>query len=95
MEGSRDAMRVYLGTIPDYVANVKGLALGGVTAGSPADRGGLRAGDVIVEFGGIEIANIYDYTIALDSARVGEPVEVVVVRGGERVELTVTPAARR
>ena len=92
--GSRDTMRAYLGTIPDYTTEGAGVKLSGVRAGGPADKAGLKGGDVIVEFGGQEIANIYDYTYALDAVQIGEPVEVVVVRNGNRVNLTVVPEAR-
>ena len=92
--GSRDTLRAYLGTIPDYTTEGTGVKLSGVRAGGPADKAGLMGGDVIVEFGGQQIANIYDYTYALDAVKIGEPVEVVVLRNGKRVELTVTPEAR-
>jgi S1-C subfamily serine protease len=92
--GNRDALRVYLGTIPDYTTEVAGVKLSGVAAKGPADMGGLKGGDVIVEFAGQQIENIYDYTYALDAAKIGEPVKVVVVREGERVELTIVPEAR-
>ena len=93
-EGSRDTLRAYLGTIPDYTTEGTGVKLSGVRAGGPADKAGLKGGDVIVEFGGQEITNIYDYTYALDAVKIGEPVEVVVLREGKRVTLTVTPEAR-
>ena len=92
--GSRDTLRAYLGTIPDYTTEGTGVKLSGVRAGGPADKAGLKGGDVIVEFGGQQIANIYDYTYALDAVKIGEPVEVVVVRNGNRVKLTVVPEAR-
>ena len=92
--GSRDTLRAYLGTIPDYTTEGTGVKLSGVRAGGPADKAGLKGGDVIVEFGGQQIANIYDYTYALDAVKIGEPVEVVVLRDGEQVKLTVTPEAR-
>ena len=92
--GSRDTLRAYLGTIPDYTTEGTGVKLSGVRAGGPADKAGLMGGDVIVEFGGQQIANIYDYTYALDAVKIGEPVEVVVLRNGEQVKLTVTPEAR-
>ena len=93
-EGSRDTLRAYLGTIPDYTTEGTGVKLSGVRAGGPADKAGLKGGDVIVEFGGQKITNIYDYTYALDAVKIGEPVEVVVLREGKRVKLTVTPEAR-
>ena len=92
--GSRDTLRAYLGTIPDYSTDIAGVKLSGVRAGGPADKAGLKGGDVIVEFGGQQIANIYDYTFALDAVKIGEPVEVVVLRDGKRVTLTVIPEAR-
>ena len=71
------------------------MKLSGVRAGSPAEKGGLQSGDVIVEFGSQKIANIYDYTYALDAVKIGTPVKVTVLRDGQRVEVTVTPEARK
>lgn len=93
--GSRDTLRAYLGTIPDYSTEVKGVKLSGVRGASPAEKAGLLGGDVIVEFAGQKIANIYDYTYSLDAVKIGVPVKVAVEREGKRVELTVTPEARK
>ena len=93
--GSRENLRAYLGTVPDYATEVKGVKLSGVRGGSPAERGGLKGGDVIVELSGQKIANIYDYTYALDAVKIGQPVEIVVLRDGQRVSLKVTPEARK
>ncbi|MDH3197336.1 MAG: PDZ domain-containing protein, partial [Candidatus Krumholzibacteria bacterium] len=94
--GSRGSLRAYLGTIPDYAGgDIEGVKLSGVRADGPADKAGLQGGDIIVEFGGREIKNIYDYTYALDAVKIGQPVEVVVLRDGERVTLTVVPEARK
>lgn len=92
--GSRDSVRAYTGTIPDYATEVEGLQLSGVIEGGPADLAGIRAGDVIVEFAGRQIANIYDYTYALDAVKVDQPVRVVCMRDDERMEFTITPTSR-
>ncbi len=92
--GGRETLRAFTGTIPDYASEVEGLRLSGVVAGGPAEAAGLAAGDVIVEFGGQRIANIYDYTYALDAVKIGEPVTVVYLRDGERREATVVPRER-
>jgi hypothetical protein len=89
-----DAVRAFTGTIPDYTAEIEGLKLAGVIEGGPADEAGLAEGDVIVEFGGRAIKNIYDYTYALEAVKVGVPLQVVFLRGEERREVTVTPRAR-
>jgi S1-C subfamily serine protease len=52
-------------------------------------------GDIIVEFGGKKIANICDYTYAMDAVKIGQPVQVVVLRDGQRMTLSVTPEARK
>ena len=92
---SRRTSRVYLGTIPDYTqTDVEGARISGVAKGGPAEAAGLKDGDVVVEMAGQTIGNIYDYSHALDSLKVDTPVEVVVLRDGRRVTLTLTPATR-
>lgn len=93
--GSMAGVRVTTGTIPDYTSDVSGLLLGGVIGGGPAEQAGLAKGDVIVELGGRTIANIYDYTYALELLKVNEAVKVVYLRDGRRIETQLTPAARR
>jgi Tol biopolymer transport system component/Zn-dependent M28 family amino/carboxypeptidase len=93
--GGRETLRVYLGTIPDYATEVVGVKLSGVRGGSPAEKAGLKGGDVIVEFGSQKVSNIYDYTYALDAAKIGQPVDIVVMRDGQRVKVTITPEARK
>jgi Tol biopolymer transport system component len=92
--GSRENLRAYLGTIPDYATEVAGVKLSGVRGGSPAEKAGLKGGDIIVEFAGAKIANIYDYTYALDAVKIGQPVEVLVLRDGKQERLRVIPEAR-
>lgn len=93
--GSRDTVRAFTGTIPDYGSEVEGLLLGGVIEGGPAEEAGLTGGDIITEFAGQTITNIYDYTFALDVVKVGESIEVVYVRDGETLRTTLTPRARK
>jgi Zn-dependent M28 family amino/carboxypeptidase len=93
--GARDGMRLATGTIPDYASDAKGLLLAGVSAGGPAEQAGLQKGDLIVEIGGQSIANIYDYTYALDVLKPDVAVKVVYVRAQEKKETMLTPRARR
>lgn len=84
----------YLGSIPDMTPRDFGLRLNGVREGSPAEKGGLRAGDVVVEFNGKPIGDIYAYTYALQDTKPDDVVDIVVERDGERVTLTVTMGRR-
>ncbi len=87
-------MRIFTGTIPDYTQEAEGLALSGVVGGGPAEAAGLRGGDVIVGLAGRTVTNVYDYMYALDLLKVGEPTEVVFIRGGERMKTELTPRVR-
>ncbi|HVE79137.1 MAG TPA: M28 family peptidase, partial [Gemmatimonadaceae bacterium] len=92
---SRDGLETYLGSVPDMSASdTPGLRLTGVRPGSPADKAGLRAGDVVVEFDGKAVKDIYDYTNALYARQPGDTVGIVVLRGSERVTVRATLGRR-
>ena len=92
---SREGSNVYLGSIPDMAAGTTpGLRLSGVRAGSPADKGGLKAGDVIVELAGKSVTDLYEYTDALYANKPGQAITIVVLRDGVRVPLTVVLGER-
>ncbi|HEY0778598.1 MAG TPA: M20/M25/M40 family metallo-hydrolase [Gemmatirosa sp.] len=85
----------YLGSVPDMSADdVKGLKLQAVAPGSPAEKAGLKGGDVVVEFGGKTVTDLYSYSDALYGHVPGDVVAIVVVRGGERVRTSVTLGRR-
>lgn len=88
-------MRIFLGTMPDYSdESTEGLKISGVVKGGPADQAGLKGGDIIVNFGGKKIKNIYDYTFALDAARIGESTSITVLRADKRINLNIVPLSR-
>jgi len=93
--GRATGFRVYLGTIPNYADSTDGLLLDGVRENSPAATAGIKAGDKIVKLAGREIRNVYDYTYALGEMKAGQEYEVELIRAGERIKLTITPAARK
>jgi hypothetical protein len=93
--GGGDGDRPYFGSIPDFGQNVEGYAISGAAPGSPADKGGLKAGDVIVQLGESKIANLEDFDSALRKYKIGDKVKVVVQRDGKEVELQVTLERRK
>ncbi len=90
----RSRFNVYLGTIPDYSEDAHGVRLMGVKDGSPAEKAGLRDGDIIIEFEGGAIKNIYDYVYALGEAKPGVPADLKVIRENKKLELKVVPEPR-
>ena len=93
--GRSSGSQAYLGSIPDMSAGkVPGLRLTGIRAGSPAEKGGLLAGDVIVEFGGRAVTDLQSYSDALYAHKPGDVVKVVYVRDGKKLETTITLGSR-
>jgi Zn-dependent M28 family amino/carboxypeptidase len=87
--------RVYLGTIPNYADQADGLKLDGVRPDSPAERAGLKAGDVVVKLGRVDVKNVYDYTYALEELKPGVEIEMVVRRDAKLMTVMITPDKRR
>jgi hypothetical protein len=82
--------RPYFGSIPDFSQEQPGYALTGVTKGGPAERGGLKAGDIIIQLGDSKIGNLEDFDSALRKYKAGDKVPVIVKRAAEQVKLEVT-----
>ena len=87
--GERASLRAYLGTIPDFANEVEGYALQDVAPGGPAEKSGMKAGDVIVQFGESKIGGLEDIDSALRKFKAGDAVKVIVKRGDEELTLEV------
>lgn len=86
----RKSVRVYVGTIPDFSSTEEGYKISGVSPDSPAEKAGIKAGDIMIKFGGKEVKNIYDYTAVLGEHKPGQEVDVVLLRDGQEVTVKVT-----
>jgi S1-C subfamily serine protease len=93
--GSPGGYGPYFGSIPDFGQEHGGVKFADVHDGSPASRAGLKGGDVLVEFDGKKIDNLYDFTYALRARKPGDKVTVTVMRGGEKITREVTLEARK
>lgn len=80
----------YLGSIPDMTSSEGGVKLMGVRKDSPADKAGLRAGDVITRIGKSDIADLQAMTNALRSFAPGDATEIAVQRGDSTLTVQVT-----
>jgi hypothetical protein len=85
----------YFGSVPDFGDSEQGVKFADVRAGSPAEKAGLKRGDVLISFGGAAIRNIQDFTFQLRSRRAGDGVKVVVLRDGREVTAEVTLGSRQ
>ncbi len=77
------------------IGQASGLLVVSVEADSPAARGGLLIGDVIIGMAGAPVRDTEDLQALLGPERVGQPTTVTVLRGGERRELSVTVGERQ
>jgi hypothetical protein len=85
----------YFGSVPDFGQVENGVRFSDVRPGSPAAKAGLKAGDVLIQFGDKPIKNLYDFTDALRRSKVGDVVEVKVLRGQETITASVKLEQRR
>lgn len=85
----------YFGSIPDFGQTENGVKFSDVKPGSPAAKAGFKAGDVLVQFGDKPIKNLYDFTDALRRSKVGDVVEVTVLRDGKPLTASVKLEQRR
>jgi peptidase M28-like protein/PDZ domain-containing protein/PA domain-containing protein len=85
----------YFGSIPDFGEIEHGVKFADIHEGSPAAQAGFKAGDVLIEFGGKKIENLYDFTYALRSHKPGDKVLVTVLRSGEKLTREVTLEVRK
>jgi serine protease DegQ len=96
--------RGYLGILSQPVRLPDGQSLGltqrggllvvGVEDGSPAGRGGLIVGDILATLDGQPVEDTDDLLVLLAGDRVGSPVPVKLVRGGELTEVEITVGER-
>lgn len=85
----------YFGSIPDFGQTENGVRFSDIKPGSPADKAGFKAGDVLVQFGDSTIKNLYDFTDALRRSKIGDVVHVTVLRDGKPVSADVTLEQRK
>lgn len=94
--GDREGYGPYFGSIPDFSeSTIPGVRLSGVSPGSPAEKAGLKAGDIIVKFAGVTIRNLEDLVFALRSERPGDQVEVLYLREGKELSVQAMLEQRR
>jgi hypothetical protein len=92
-EGDARSFNAALGTIPDYAGppgGAKGVLLAGVRPGAPAERAGLRRGDILIRLGLHPIGSVEDLMFALNASKPGETVTAVLLREGKELRLSVT-----
>jgi len=82
----RRSFSVSMGIMPDYTFSGTGVRADGISEGKPAEKAGLKTGDVIVQIGEYKIADVQAYMQTLGKFKKGDATKVAVKRGaGELV----------
>ena len=83
-QGKR-SFNVSLGIMPDYTYSGTGVRADGVSEGKPAQKAGIRAGDIITQIGDFKIADVQGYMQVLGKFNKGDATKVKVNRGKEEI----------
>jgi len=86
---SSPRFNVSLGIMPDYTFSGTGVRADGISDGRPAQKAGLRAGDVVVQLGENNITSLENYMQALGKFKKGDKTKVKFKRGNEVLEATI------
>jgi Do/DeqQ family serine protease len=75
------------------ISKTRGALISDVMSGSPAEKGGLRQGDILVTFDGKEIKDARQLQLAVGEAAVGKQVTVEFYREGKLLKAVITLAS--
>jgi hypothetical protein len=80
-----------LGIMPNYGDTGNGVIVGGLVDGGAAGKAGIKTGDRIVEIAGRPVADMGSYMTIMGAQKVGQVIDVIVIRDEKKVTLKVTP----
>ena len=82
------SFNVTLGVIPSYGSQKIGMEIDGISRkNGPADKAGIKKGDIIIEINNKKIRNIYDYMARLAELNSGDKIIVKIIRNKIEMEL--------
>jgi S1-C subfamily serine protease len=84
----------WFGSIPDMDGSTGGIYLNGVTAGSPAEKSGLKAGDTLLKMAGKPTLDLQAMTEVLRGHKPGDTIQVVFQREGAEKSVAVILGVR-
>lgn len=88
--GKAPRFSVTLGIVPDYMYDGEGVRADGVTDGKPAQKAGVKAGDVLLKLGDYPIRDMKSYMEALGKFKKGQSTDLQLRRDKELMTVPVT-----
>ena len=80
---------VSMGIMPDYTFSGTGVRADGISEGKPAQKAGLKTGDVITQIGDYKIPDVQGYMQTLGKFKKGDATKVIVKRGTEEIVFNI------
>ena len=80
---------VSMGIMPDYTFSGTGVRADGISEGKPAEKAGLKTGDVIIQIGDYKIPDVQGYMQTLGKFKKGDATKVTVKRGKEEIVFNI------
>ena len=85
----KSSFRVSLGIMPDYTFDGNGVRVDGVSENRPAQKAGIKTGDVLYKLGDHTFNNVETYMQALNKFNKGDATKVKLRRGAEEMEMEI------
>jgi len=87
--GTSTRFSVTMGIMPDYTYSSGGVRVDGVSDGRPAQKAGLKAGDIVTQLGDYKVSSVETYMQALGKFKKGDSTKVTVKRGAEELKFDI------
>ena len=87
--GNAPRFTVTMGVMPDYTFEGEGMKIDGVTEDKPADKAGIKAGDIVTKMGDLQVRDMMGYMQALSVFKRGQEIDVIIIREGKEQTVKV------
>lgn len=87
---SAPRFKVTLGVVPDYMFEGNGMRIDGVSENKPAQKAGIRKGDVVIQLGEHKVEDMMSYMKALSKFEKGMTTKAKILRNKKTIEVEVT-----
>ena len=87
--GTSTRFSVSMGIMPDYTYSGNGVRVDGVSDGRPAQKAGLKTGDIVTQLGDYKVNSVETYMQALSKFKKGDAARVIVKRGTEELKFDI------
>jgi hypothetical protein len=86
----KSSFKVTMGIMPDYTFSGNGVKVDGVSENRPAQKAGVKTGDVIYQLGDFMVSDVETYMQTLSKFKKGDTTTVKIKRGSDDIKVEIT-----